>query len=239
VGTHFAGWQIQKNAVAIQQILNEALSILHQRPMECYASGRTDAGVHALQQIVQFDVDVEIEPYRWLLQLNALLPKTICINSVRKVKEDASARFSATYRTYYYKVSLKSNPFLIERALFYFKPLDVAKMNMAAQILLKYTDFQSFSKVHTDVSNFVCQINKAKWKVHDDQMLIFTITANRFLRGMVRTIVGTLMEIGKGQMEIEQLEEIILSKDRKRAGQAVSAHGLYLAKVEYPEDIYL
>lgn len=240
VGTQYAGWQIQKNAVGIQQVLNKALSTLLKTPTECYASGRTDAGVHALQQIVQFDAEQEIDPYRWLLQLNALLPKDVVANSIRLVKDDSSARFNANYRTYYYKISQKPNPFLLERALFYYKPLDVDAMNMAAQILFKHRDFESFSKVHTDVNHFDCTINKAKWKLHEEEhLLVFTITANRFLRGMVRTIVGTLMEVGKEEMTLEQFEAIILAKDRKKAGQAVAASGLYLAKVEYPEDIYL
>lgn len=240
VGTQYAGWQIQKNAIGIQQLLNEALGTILKVPTECYASGRTDAGVHALQQIVQFDTEQKIDPYRWLLQLNALLPRDVVANSARVVKDDASARFNANYRTYYYKISQRANPFLLERALFYYKPLDMNAMNMAAQILFKHKDFESFSKVHTDVNNFDCTINKAKWKQYEEEnLLVFTITANRFLRGMVRTIVGTLMEVGKGEMSLEQFEEIILAKDRKKAGQAVAASGLYLAKVEYPEDIYL
>ncbi len=225
--------------MGIQQVLSDVLTILLKAPTECQASGRTDAGVHAIQQIVQFDSEMEIEPYRWLLQVNALLPKAISVNNIRKVHDGTSARFDAQYRTYYYKLSTKNNPFLVERALFYFKPLDVDKMNMAAQLLLKHTNYQSFSKVHTDVAHFECKINKAKWKMNEDQVLVFTITANRFLRGMVRTIVGTLLEIGKGNMDMEQFEEIILSRDRKRAGEAVSPFGLYLAKVEYPESIYL
>lgn len=213
--------------------------MLEKKQVECFASGRTDAGVHALQQIVQFDSEIDIDPFRWLLQLNGLLPNTIVANSVRKVKNDASARFDAFYRTYYYKVSQKRNPFLTERALYYYKPLDIDKMNQAANILLKHEDFQCFSKVHTDVSHFICHINKAKWKQHEDDVLVFTITANRFLRGMVRAIVGTLMEVGKEEINLAQFEEIILSKDRKKAGSSVLACGLYLAKVEYPEDIYL
>jgi tRNA pseudouridine38-40 synthase len=239
VGTHYAGWQIQKNATGIQEILNNALTILLKHPTECFASGRTDAGVHALQQIVQFDTETELEPFRWLLQLNALLPNEIVANTIKKVKPETSARFDAQYRTYYYKLSPHRNPFLINRVLFLYKELDVDKMNLAAQLLLKHADFQCFSKVHTDVNHFNCQINKAKWKEHEDGLLVFTITANRFLRGMVRAIVGTLLEVGKGKMSIEEFEDVILSKDRKKAGSSVSANGLYLAKVEYRVDIFL
>lgn len=238
VGTRYAGWQVQHNALGIQEVVSKALTTLLRQPTECFASGRTDAGVHALQQIVQFDTEQEIDPFRWLLQLNSLLPNDIVANGIRKVKLGTSARFDAVSRTYYYKVSPKRNPFLQERVLYLFKPLDVQRMNEAAHLLLQHEDFEAFSKVHTDVSHFRCQITKAVWEERED-LLVFTICANRFLRGMVRAIVGTLVDVGMGKITVDQLVAILESKDRRRAGQSVSADGLYLARVDYPEEVYI
>ena len=237
IGTGYAGWQIQKNAIGIQQVLNEKLSILLRESITCFASGRTDAGVHAVQQIVQFDTDLEIDAYSWLPKLNSLLPNDVVANSVVKVNEEASARFDAISRTYHYKISQKRNPFLIERALFIYKELDINKINEAAKQLLLHTDFESFSKVHTDVNHFHCTITEANLNQEQD-ILLFTIKANRFLRGMVRTIVGTLIDVGLNKTNLQDFENIILKRDRKLAGQSVSADGLYLFKVEYPESVY-
>lgn len=237
VGTAYAGWQIQNNALAIQQVLNEKLSVVLRAPTSCFGSGRTDTGVHAVQQIVQFDSDIVIEPYRWLLQLNSILPNDIVANDVYRVKDDASARFDALSRTYNYKISQKRNPFLMDRALFIYKELDLDKINTAAQQLLNHTDFESFSKVHTDVNHFHCTVTHARMERKEDY-LVFEIKANRFLRGMVRTIVGTLVEVGLNKLSLENFERIILEKDRKLAGQSVSPSGLYLCKVEYPESIF-
>jgi len=225
------------DVITIQQVVNKALSTLLQTPTECFASGRTDTGVHATHQIVQFDIDKEQNLHRWTIKLNSLLPSDVVVNSIRRVKSDVSVRFDAISRTYQYKVSLERNPFLVERAMFVFKPIDMEKMNVAAQILFRHEDFESFSKVHTDVNHFICQILEANWKMEDD-ILHFTITANRFLRGMVRTIVGTLLDVGSGKTSHEQFEKIILDRDRKKAGHAVSPFGLYLTKINYPPDIY-
>ena len=238
IGTPFAGWQIQNNALGIQQVLNEKLSVLLRTGTTCFASGRTDAGVHAIQQIVQFDSEEEIDPFRWLLKLNSLLPKEIVANDLRKVKEEASARFDALSRSYIYKIAQKRNPFLHERALFLYKELDVEKINEAASKLLLHEDFESFSKVHTDVNHFRCKITEARIE-KEENVLIFTISANRFLRGMVRAIVGTLIEVGLRKITVDEFERIIQEKDRKKAGQSVSADGLYLFRVHYPNEIYL
>ena len=237
IGTGYAGWQIQKNAIGIQQVLNEKLSVLLRESITCFASGRTDAGVHAVQQIVQFDTELEINAYSWLPKLNSLLPKDVVANSVVRVINEASARFGAISRTYHYKISQKRNPFLIERALFIYKELDINKINEAAKQLLLHTDFESFSKVHTDVNHFHCTITEANLNQEQD-ILLFTIKANRFLRGMVRTIVGTLIDVGLNKTSLQDFENIILKRDRKLAGQSVSADGLYLFKVEYPESVY-
>ena len=237
IGTAYAGWQIQQNAIGIQQVLNEKLTVLLREEVVCNASGRTDAGVHAVQQIVQFDTEKAIDAYKWLLQLNSLLPQDIVANDVYKVIPEASARFDALSRTYHYKISQKRNPFLLKRALFIYKELDLNKINEAAKQLLLHEDFESFSKVHTDVNHFRCTISEAAMKRDGDQIL-FVIKANRFLRGMVRTIVGTLIEVGLGKLSIEDFNNIIIKKDRKYAGQSVSADGLYLFHVEYPAHIY-
>ncbi len=237
IGTAYAGWQIQQNALGIQQVLNEKLTVLLREDITCFASGRTDAGVHAVQQIVQFDTALEIDAYSWLLKLNSILPNDVVANNIVKVKSDASARFDAFSRTYHYKISQKRNPFLLDRALFIYKELDVIKINEAAKQLLLHTDFEAFSKVHTDVNHFHCTITEANLKPVDD-ILLFTIKANRFLRGMVRTIVGTLIDVGLNKINNRDFENIILKKDRKLAGQSVSANGLYLFKVEYPESVY-
>ncbi|MBC7390521.1 MAG: tRNA pseudouridine(38-40) synthase TruA [Opitutaceae bacterium] len=237
IGTAYAGWQIQQNALGIQQVLNEKLSVLLREKITCFASGRTDSGVHAIQQIVQFDTDLEIDAYSWLLKLNSILPNDVVANSIVKVKPDASARFDAISRTYHYKISQKRNPFLLERALFIYKELDLNKINEAANQLLLHTDFEAFSKVHTDVNHFHCTISEATLKPNDE-ILLFTIKANRFLRGMVRTIVGTLIDVGLNKINARDFENVILKKDRKLAGQSVSADGLYLFHVEYPESVY-
>lgn len=241
MGTRFAGWQVQNkndDVITVQQVLNKALSVMLRVPMECLASGRTDTGVHATHQVVHFDIEKEQDLSRWIIKLNSLLPDDVVANWIRPVKPEASARFDATSRTYHYKVSTVRNPFLVERALLVFKPLDVDKMNDACQVLFKHTDFESFSKVHTDVNNFNCTITEAFWKQTGTDIQ-FTITANRFLRGMVRAIVGTLLDVGIGKLTIDQFEQIILNRDRKKAGHSVSPFGLYLVNIEYPEDVYL
>ena len=241
MGTRFAGWQAQNNnqdVKTVQQFVNQALSTMLREPIECLASGRTDAGVHATHQVVHFDIDKEQDLSRWIIRLNSLLPNDVVANWVRPVKPEANARFDAFSRTYHYKVSAVRNPFQHERMLLVFKPLDIEKMNQAAQILFKHEDFESFSRVHTDVNNFNCTISEANWKL-ENELLIFTISANRFLRGMVRAIVGTLLDVGTGKSTLEDFEQIILKRDRTKAGHSVSPFGLYLAKVEYPEDVYL
>jgi tRNA pseudouridine38-40 synthase len=241
VGTRYAGWQVQNknpNVTTIQQVLSKALSTVLRKETECFASGRTDAGVHATHQIVQFDTIEPIQLHRWVIKLNSLLPHDIVANKVLPVRLEASARFDAESRTYLYKISTERNPFLVERALFVYKPIDLNLMNEATKILFQHEDFEAFSKVHTDVNHFICHIKKAEW-THEGELLCFTIQANRFLRGMVRTIVGTLLDIGAGKTSLKEFEAIILQRDRKKAGHAVSPSGLYLTNVEYPPNIYL
>lgn len=237
-GTPFHGWQIQKNAFTVQECLESALSTYLRQPISVMGSGRTDTGVHASMQVCHFDLLEGELGKNFLKGINSILPKEIAIHSVRPVQPDAHARFDAIRRSYIYRIIFRKSPFLNELAWLYFHPLDVEQMNLAAQVLLRHEDFECFSKVHTEVNHFRCQIFSAHWEQKDDQLL-FHITANRFLRGMVRAIVGTLIEVGLGWRKAEQMDELILSRDREKAGKAAPAKGLFLSEIVYPQDIYL
>jgi len=237
-GTNYAGWQSQPNATGVQEVVENTLSKLLRADIEIVGSGRTDAGVHCEQQFFHIDVKNEFESESFLVRLNAFLPKDISIQSIRKVKADAHARYSAIERSYEYRITLKKNPFLKSRALHYFKNVDVQTMNRATALLVGSHDFEAFSKVKTDVNHFICDLKKAEWKEKGD-LLIFSITANRFLRGMVRAIVGTLLDVGTGKISVKDFKAILESKDRKNAGMNVEPYGLYLTKVKYPSLIFL
>lgn len=237
-GTPFHGWQKQNNAFTVQECLESALSTYFRNEISIMGSGRTDTGVHASMQVCHFDWEQEIDSYRFLKAINGILPKEIAIHNIREVKKDAHARFDADERSYLYRIIFRKNPFLEDLAwLSYFQP-DVSKMNQAIEALLVQEDFECFSKVNTEVNHFRCKIFSAHWEQIDNE-LVFHITANRFLRGMVRAIVGTLMEIGLGKRSPEDMEKIILSKDRTKAGKAAPAKGLFLSRIKYPELIYL
>ncbi|MCI0750977.1 MAG: tRNA pseudouridine(38-40) synthase TruA [Flammeovirgaceae bacterium] len=237
-GTHYSGWQNQKNAVGVQEVVEKSLSKLLREEIKIVGSGRTDTGVHCKQQFFHIDIHKEFNPPDLLHKLNAFLPKDIFISTIRKVKDTAHARYDAHERSYEYHITKIKNPFLDKLALHYFKPADVALMNKAAGILLGEHDFESFSKVKTDVNHFVCTIKKAEWKDQGD-LLIFYITANRFLRGMVRAIVGTLLDVGSKKISLKEFEGIIAGRDRKKAGMNVAPHGLYLTRVKYPPSVFL
>lgn len=237
-GTHYAGWQSQPNAKGVQEVVENALSKLLRQDIEIVGSGRTDAGVHCEQQFFHADVDQELDATLFLGRLNAFLPKDIVIQSVRHVKEDAHARYGATERSYEYRITLKKNPFLEGLALHYFKSLDIQTMNKAAALLVGQQDFESFSKVKTDVSNFRCDVRVAEWRQSTD-LLVFHITANRFLRGMVRAIVGTLLDVGAGKLTVEDFEKILKARNRKMAGMNAAPYGLFLTRVHYPESLFL
>lgn len=235
-GTRYHGWQIQPNALTVQEVLNKALSTLLAEKVDTLGSGRTDTGVHASVQVVHFNTEKEIKD-SFLLSINALLPKDISVQWIRPVNDEAHARFDAIQRSYVYKIALQKNPFDQELVWFYRGQPDVARMNQAAALLLTHTDFECFSKVHTEVNNFNCTITKAYWEQCGSE-LRFHITANRFLRGMVRAIVGTLIEVGKGKKSVGDFEKIIKSKDRNKAGMAAPPEGLYLCEVTYPETVF-
>lgn len=232
-GTRYHGWQSQPNAITVQETLTKALSVvLNQEKMDIMGAGRTDTGVHARQMFAHFDYENSIDVKSTVHKLNSYLPKDIAVSDIIKVSENAHARFDATQRTYEYHINWTKNVFLDELSWYYAKPLNIEAMNEAANLLLNFTDFECFSKVHTDVNTFNCKITHAKWEGIGDQ-LIFTISADRFLRNMVRAIVGTLVYVGLGKISKSDFIAIIESKDRKKAGFSVPAHGLYLTQIKY------
>jgi tRNA pseudouridine38-40 synthase len=232
-GTHYHGWQSQPNAVSVQATLDKALQTLLRQAIQTLGSGRTDTGVHARQQFAHFDTVSEISDCQKLThKLNAILPFDIAVKRIFQVSDTAHARFDATSRSYEYQITASKNPFLKDYSYFFSPTINLEIMNLAAAKLLGTQDFASFSKVHTDVNNFVCTITESFWEEKDD-LLIFHITANRFLRGMVRAIVGTLLEVGQSKIQVADFEHIIQQKDRKKAGQNAPPEGLFLTKISY------
>jgi len=238
LGTRFHGWQIQKNAISVQEVINEKISTLLKREINVVGSSRTDTGVHAIQQFCHFDIDKKINLEVLREKLNSFLPKDVSLNQIFPVVDDAHSRFDAVSRTYEYRICRNKNPFQNETAYFFFKKLDIDLMNEGAEFLLKVNNFQSFSKVKTDVNNFDCKITYAKWNLKSGN-LNFKIRSNRFLRGMVRAIVGTLLEVGEEKISIGEFKKVIMSRNRSKAGSAAPPKGLYLTHVKYPRRIYL
>lgn len=232
-GTNYFGWQYQPDAISVQETLNKALSTLLKTNIDILGAGRTDSGVNAKEMFAHFDYETEIDTKKIVYKLNSFLPKDIAIFDLIKVHDDAHARFDATKRTYEYHIHTKKNAFESDDSWYYSLPLDVEKMNEACKILFEYIDFECFSKTHTDVNTFNCKIFEANWKQNEEK-LVFTIAADRFLRNMVRAIVGTMINIGSGKVSLNDFRKIIESKNRSKAGFSVPAHGLYLTKIEYP-----
>ena len=235
-GTRYSGWQIQPHAESIQESIQKALSLILKTPVKITGAGRTDAGVHAKQMFTHFDINNEIDTGSLINKLNSFLAPDIAIHHIFKVPDEAHARFDALSRSYEYHIHTAKNPFLQEASWYFKKDLDIKKMNEAARILLKYEDFKSFSKSKTDVKTYKCDIKEAFWE-EKENAYIFHITADRFLRNMVRAIVGTLIEVGTGKMSPADFEEVIKKRDRTQAGFSVPGHGLYLTKIEYPTKI--
>ncbi len=236
-GTHYHGWQIQENANSVQNEINKALKIIFRTEIETFGSGRTDTGVHACQQFLHFDVEIAIADIRdFIYKINTLLPHDIAIYKIVEVKPDHHARFDAVSRSYQYHIHRVKNPFLKEFSYFFPHLLDVDLMNSAAGKLIGEKDFSSFSKTHTDVATFICTVTEAYWKVNEGK-ITFHISANRFLRGMVRAIVGTLLDVGLKKTSLSEFEEIIESKNRKNAGRNVPAEGLFLTQIKYKSEI--
>ena len=231
-GKKYHGWQIQPDAISIQEKLNTAISTIFQQKIQVIGAGRTDTGVHASQMFAHFDIDKKLDE-NVAYKLNSILPHDIAVQDVFLVDDEKHARFDATSRSYEYKVWLGRNPFLLDFSwqIHSQKP-NVDLMNQAAKLLLEYTDFQTFSKVKTDVHTFNCNVTEAFW-VQKENELTFHISANRFLRNMVRAIVGTLVDVGLGKISIEEFRKIIESKNRGNAGLSVPAKGLFLTNIKY------
>ena len=235
-GARYHGWQIQPNGSSVQEVLGKALSTLLHESIEVTGAGRTDAGVNASLMVAHFDTEHTADD-QLTYRLNKFLPQDIAIHKIVPVKPEAHARFSATSRTYHYYVITAKSPF--EPYAYRFpQPLDFDKMNEAAKALFDYIDFTSFSKLHTDVKTNNCRIMAAQWEQVSPIKWKFTITADRFLRNMVRAIVGTLLDVGRGVLTLEQFREIIEKKDRCSAGMSVPGNALFLADITYPEDLF-
>jgi tRNA pseudouridine38-40 synthase len=239
-GTSYHGWQLQPQSITIQKVLTDALSLIMGEAISTIGAGRTDTGVHASlfcahfnSQNLRYD-----EKESLIFKLNRYLPEDISINDIRLVLPDASARYSAISRTYEYCISREKDPFSTGSSWFLHGIMDVEAMNKACDILMRYSDFTSFSRLHSGSKTNICTIYRASWEVNEKQ-LIFTIKADRFLRNMVRAIVGTMVEIGFGKMTLQEFENTILAKDRGMAGTSAPAKGLFLTSIEYPAEIFL
>lgn len=233
-GSSYHGWQIQPGAPTVQEELNRALSVLLREDIYVIGAGRTDTGVHASFYVAHFDTQKEnIEPEQLAYKLNRITGKGIAISKIYPVPLSMHARFSAQSRTYRYFIDKYKNPFTCEYASKVYPLPDISRMNEACRVLLEYSDFTAFSKLHTDVKNNICHLFEAYWE-DSGQQLIFTIKANRFLRNMVRAIVGTLIEVGQGKLDIAGFRKIIESRNRCNAGTSVPGKGLFLCRVEYP-----
>lgn len=238
-GKNYCGWQIQPNGMTVQQRIEEALSTILRVKTSIVGAGRTDAGVHARLMVAHFDAEEPIANLSLLTdKLNRLLPPDIALYKIVPVIPEAHARFDATYRAYKYYLTLEKDPFRFDQAYRYFGNLDFERMNEACKVLFEYIDFTSFSKLHTDVKTNNCRIMHAEWKPEGD-LWVFTIQADRFLRNMVRAIVGTLLDVGRGKMDIAGLRRVIEAKDRCSAGISVPGHALFLVDVGYPDHLFL
>lgn len=232
-GTNYHGWQSQPNASSVQETLNKAVSVVLNTKVNLTGAGRTDTGVHAKEMYAHFDFEPLFDIQNLIHKLNSYLPKDIVVYDIICVPDQAHARFDATKRTYEYHINTFKNAFSQNESWYFHQKLDLDLMNEASKILFNHIDFQCFSKVNTDVNTFDCTIFEAYWTRDTANKLIFTISANRFLRNMVRAIVGTLINVGLHKITINDFNEIIKNKNRKKAGFSVPAHGLYLTKIEY------
>lgn len=232
-GTCYHGWQVQPNAATVQERLNDALSKLLPTPTECVGAGRTDAGVHASKMVAHFDTEQSLDVEQFAFRLNRILPEDIAVDGVKQVDDDLHARFSAIRRTYHYFVYTKKNPYRRHYAhRLTFVP-DYELMNQAAALLLDAEDFTSFSKLNNDQKTNICDVQHARWVQIEEDYWRFEITANRFLRNMVRAVVGTLLEVGRGRMSIDEFRKVIAVQNRCSAGESVAANALFLVDVQY------
>jgi tRNA pseudouridine38-40 synthase len=239
-GTSYHGWQIQPNSITVQKILDEALSVVLNEKITTLGAGRTDTGVHAMFFCAHFESTIQDITHAKNLtyKLNSYLPNDISVTTIKKVLPDANARFSAISRTYTYYISHLKDPFSENTSWLVHNDLNISVMNKACGVLLNNSDFTSFSKLHSDTKSNICKIYEAGW-VQRENLLVFTIKADRFLRNMVRAIVGTMVDIGSGKTTLKEFGEIILAKDRCSAGKSAPAKGLFLTDIEYPEEIFI
>ncbi len=232
-GASFGGFQIQNNVDTIQGAVQAALKTLYREDIELTGASRTDAGVHALQNFFHFDTDIVITQ-KQVYNLNAILPNTIVIKAIYEVPPTTHCRFDATSRSYIYKLHTQKDPFLEGRSWYYPFPIDFSLLNQATQTLLNFTHYESFSKKNTSVNTFECSVSKALWQVEGTN-LYFHIDSNRFLRGMIRGLVGTLLQVGRGQITVEEWMDIVASNNEQRVDFSTPAYGLYLSDIQYPD----
>ena len=232
-GTRYHGWQIQPNGISVEGEIELRLSTLLRQPIDIVGAGRTDAGVHARHMVAHFDFENGCDTKQLCYRLNRMMPPDICIYKIEKVADDLHARFSATSRTYHYYISTKRNPFNRQYTWLCHYDLDFELMNQAAEILMEYKDFASFCKSHTDVKTTLCNIIEAKWIKDDEGCYYFRIKANRFLRNIVRAVVGTLVEVGRHRLSLDDFRNVIEGKKRTMAGESMPANALFLERIEY------
>ncbi len=238
-GAAYHGWQVQPNAITVQQVLEEALAKLVRQPVPLVGAGRTDAGVNAACMVAHGDFPCEVDCAQLVYKLNKILPPDIAVSDVRRVKDDAHARFDALSRRYNYRVVTAKSPFARRYACRVLPGVDFEAMNRAAEILYEYTDFTSFSKLHTDVKTNNCKVTFVRWRQVSDNEWVFEIEADRFLRNMVRAIVGTLLLVGRGKLTLDGFRAVIENKARGEAGDSAMGEALFLVDVKYPDDIFL
>lgn len=232
-GTNYSGFQVQKNANSIQAEIEKALAIFFKQSFSLTGSSRTDAGVHALQNYFHLDSDIVFEEKKgFVYNLNCILPLDIVIKRIFEVNENAHCRFDAISRQYKYYIFRNKNPFLQDRAFYYPYPLDIDKLNDAAKLLMNYKDFTSFSKRNTEVKDFICDLKKSEW-IEEEETLVYSVEANRFLRGMVKGLVGTMLRVGTDKMTLNEFEDIIKKRDCTKADFSVDSKGLFLVSVNY------
>ncbi len=238
-GTHFHGWQIQPNAVSVQACLEKALSVITRELIAVTGAGRTDTGVHASYFVAHFDsAKQNLDHPDFVHKLNSFLDKDLVIFCISKVSAEAHARFDAVSRTYQYHLNLLKDPFALETSWYFYRQPDLVRMNEASRLLFEYIDFTSFSKLHTEVKTNNCKIRQTEW-TQTGGNIVFTVKADRFLRNMVRALVGTILEVGMGKIDIRDFRTIIEQRDRGAAGLSVPAQGLFLTDIEYPENIFM
>lgn len=240
-GSAYCGWQRQPDTPTVQQTLEQALSTLLREPVEVVGAGRTDTGVNASRYVAHFDCEGVKDCAQLVYKLNLILPQDIAVQSVREVRADAHARFDAIEREYTYYLSQRKNPFRRHSAWQYYVPLDVERMNEAARALVEWDDFTSFAKLNSNNKTNICRVVRAEWHkdAEDESLLIFTIRADRFLRNMIRAIVGTLVDVGRGRYTVEEFRDILHSLDLSRSSAGAPAQGLFLSDVQYDESVYI